>query len=66
MRSHSAGSVLAIDASACGVTLDDEELRSIQGGAFPIIGWIAGAFVVSIMVGMIDSLLFGDCNCKVR
>ena len=39
MRSHSAGSVLAIDASACGVTLSDEELRSIQGGAFPIIAY---------------------------
>ena len=64
MRSINSGPALALDSPAWGTPLREDELRSIQGGAFPIIGWIAGTFVLSVLIGMIDAALFGDCNCK--
>lgn len=64
MNNDAAAPSIALDRPGWGVPLSREELDSTVGGILPVVGWIVGALAVSIVVGMVDRLLFGGCTCR--
>lgn len=53
-----------IDLSAWGTSLTREELDGTVGGAVDPLGIAVLVFAASVVVGIIDRLLFGGCRCR--
>lgn len=64
MHSQNAASVTTLDSPAWGVSLSRDELDATNGGIFPLVAWVVGALAVSVLIGMIDKAISGDCTCR--